>query len=145
MEKPRAVLSSKPWQPTILQCYVISRNYKKWMKSWNKVYSIFFPVRGFCLLSLWHLLEQVKQKKFFLNPLFDICRLNVSLDDKQKCATKSEFNFLTKTVLFLIFMWEQQPLWKPKHGSSDGSASDSRSKGPGFNPRLDPMRLCFKI
>ena len=30
---------------------------------------------------------------------------------------------------------------KPNHGSSDGRAGDSRSKGPGFNPHLDPMRL----
>ena len=34
---------------------------------------------------------------------------------------------------------------EPKHGSSDGRAGDSRLKGPGLNPRLDPMRLCFKM
>ena len=28
----------------------------------------------------------------------------------------------------------------PKYGSSDGRAGHSRSKGPGFDPRLDPMR-----
>ena len=28
----------------------------------------------------------------------------------------------------------------PKHGSSDGRVGDSRSKRPGFNPCLDPMR-----
>ena len=33
----------------------------------------------------------------------------------------------------------------PKHGGSDGKAGDTRLKDPGFNPRLDPMRLCFKI
>ena len=34
---------------------------------------------------------------------------------------------------------------KPKHGSSDDRAGDWRYKGPGFNPLLDTMRLCFKI
>ena len=28
-----------------------------------------------------------------------------------------------------------------KHGSSDGRASDSRSKGPRFNPRLNQIKL----
>ena len=28
-----------------------------------------------------------------------------------------------------------------KHGSSDGRASDSRSKAPGFNPSLNPIKL----
>ena len=31
------------------------------------------------------------------------------------------------------------------HGSSYGKAGNSRSKGLGFNPLLDPIRLCFKI
>ena len=34
---------------------------------------------------------------------------------------------------------------KPKHGSSEGRAGNSRLKGPRFIPRLDIMRLCFKI
>ena len=33
----------------------------------------------------------------------------------------------------------------PKHSSSDGRAGDLRSKGPGFNPHLDPMQMSFKI
>ena len=32
----------------------------------------------------------------------------------------------------------------PKHGSSDGRVGDLRLKGPGFNPQLEPMRLCLK-
>ena len=28
------------------------------------------------------------------------------------------------------------PSGEPKHGSSDGKAGDSRSKGPGFNPQI---------
>ena len=33
----------------------------------------------------------------------------------------------------------------PRHGSSDGRAGELRLKRPGFNPCLDPMRLCFTI
>ena len=34
---------------------------------------------------------------------------------------------------------------KPKHVSSDGRAGNSGWRVPGFNPRMDPIRLCFKI
>ena len=51
---------------------------------------------------------------------------------------KKFFNFCT-------MFWTSNKAWGLKHGSSDGRAGNSRSKGPSFNPCLDPMRLCFKI
>ena len=46
---------------------------------------------------------------------------------------------------FSIFWLDKSKKETPKHSSSDARASDSRLKGPEFNPHQDPMRLCFKI
>ena len=59
------------------------------------------------------------------------------------------FIFCLKLPRFHSFLFQDLLLFKSrftlKHGRSDGRVGDLRSKVPGFNPCLDPMRLCFKI
>ena len=61
-------------------------------------------------------------------------------------ATRNQFNSFNwiKTILTILTKGSYN-MSKTRHGSSDGRTGDSESKGPGFNPRMDPMRLCFKI
>ena len=44
----------------------------------------------------------------------------------------------------VLLLWSKQIWFAPKHGSSNGRTGGSRSNSLGFNPCLDPMRLCFK-
>ena len=61
-------------------------------------------------------------------------------------ATRNQFNSFNwiKTILTILTKGSYN-MSKTRHGSSDGRAGNSESKGPGFNPCMDPMRLCFKI
>ena len=72
---------------------------------------------------------QVQTKVIFLDPLSELYQQDKFAEMRNQLSRRWEKNG-SKYIHI-----------GPKHGSSDGRAGDSRSKGPGFNPCLDPMRM----